>query len=321
MTVMEQINGMDNVSDLFALTQEAMLISVSFGVMGNTKHVNTETQSTDAAQPNLFNSVQVKTDASLDVLSVSKTLLESDELKDIIAADGAIRNWLLKKALPFPMVGLQLIPYGMLPQVEDKLKEYKAKRQELVEKFMGAYYQLCINAKVRLGTLYNPLDYPTTEALRSRFTFRWRYVTLKVPDSLKLLSEEAYKSECAKAQEQLDGAVADAVLVFRESFHGMVAKLANSLAPSEDGKAKRLHTTAVTNLQEFLDDFNLRNITNDKQLAALVDKLKGMVSGVSAESLKANKAFKAKMQSKLESIASQASDLVEAIPARKYRKD
>lgn len=318
--VMEQIGNLSNVKDMFALTQEAMLISVSFGVMGNSKHVRTEAQSNDAEQPNLFNSVQVKTDASLDVLRVNKTLLESKELTAIISEDAAIRNWLAKKALPFPMVGLQLIPFQLVPQVESKLKAYQSKRQDLIEQFMSAYYGLCLNAKARLGTLYNPDDYPSAEAIRSKFTYRWSYGKFSVPDTIKTISADLYKAECAKAQEQLQGAVSDIVLVMRETLYKLVAKLADSLAPGTDGKVKKLHATAVTNLQEFLADFPLRNIVNDVQLDKLVSKLRLMVDGVSADGLKANSEFKAKIQAKMDSIASQANELVEAIPGRKYRK-
>lgn len=321
MTVMEQINNMDNVSDLFALTQEAMLISVSFGVMGNTKHVRTEVQSPEADQANLFNSVQIKTDASLDVLKVNKTLLESAELTAIISADMAIRQWIAKKALPFPMVGLQFIPFGMIPQVKAKLEEYKQTRQGLIEEFMSAYYDLCLKAKARLGKLYNPLDYPSAEAIRSKFTFRWNLVKFAVPESLKMVSEQAYNEECKKAQAQIQDAVSDIVFTMRESLYQLTASLADRLVPGEDGKGKRLTPKVVNGLQEFLTDFDLRNVVNDEQLAKLVTKLKAMLSGVSAESLKANADYKAKIASKLESIAQQAGELVETIPGRKYRKD
>ncbi len=47
----------------------------------------------------------------------------------------------------------------------------------------------------RIRTLYNPLDYPPLEAVRSQFTCSWQYVSYGVPHQLREVSERMFQHE------------------------------------------------------------------------------------------------------------------------------
>ncbi len=46
------------------------------------------------------------------------------------------------------------------------------------------YPRLCQEVAGQLRTLYNPADYPPAAKVRSRFTFRWQYVSYGMPEQL-----------------------------------------------------------------------------------------------------------------------------------------
>ena len=63
---------------------------------------------------------------------MSNNLLDSPELQAIRMLDSDIRRYLYETCLPFE-VGIHLLPLALLEIVDEKLREFKAKRSELVE--------------------------------------------------------------------------------------------------------------------------------------------------------------------------------------------
>jgi hypothetical protein len=303
------------VKDLHKITESTVFVTVRFGLMGNSKKVRAESGDVSGA-----NTIGVNTDANLNLLRVQKTLLESKELEAIKTADGRLKTYLETVWLPYDM-GIKLLPVGLLPTVEQRLQAYKLERQNLIEVFVSAYYDLCLTAKARLGSLYNPLDYPSSESIRSRFRFDWQYVSLAIPEHLKGISADLYKAEAIKAEAKFADAANDIFILMREDLLDKVTHLSQRLEPSPDGKVKKLHSTAVSALQDFLSTFQFRNIVDDKQLDAVCAKLKTLVAGVSADGLRDNDTAKAALQAKLETVKGQLTKLVETVPGRKIRKD
>ena len=64
------------------------------------------------------------------------------------------------------------------------------------------------------------------------------------------------------------------------------------LTPGEDGKPKRFHATTVTKLNEFLENFSIRNVTDDKVLASIVDSAQKLLNGVDVKDLRENEAVR-----------------------------
>ena len=151
------------------LAKQTVFIKLHLGLLGNSRKVS---------------SSQVEVDADKALIRVSKTLLDSPELQAIRTLDGDVRHFLYDMCLPFD-VGIHLLPLGLVETVEEKLREFKDKRGELVESFLSAYPRLCQEAAGRLRTLYNPADYPPLDEVRSHFTFSWQYVSYGVPEQLQ----------------------------------------------------------------------------------------------------------------------------------------
>ena len=77
-------------------------------------------------------SLQVEVDADKSFIRVSKNLVDSPELQAIRMFDSDIRRYLYETCLPFE-VGIHLLPLALLEIVDEKLREFKDKRSELVE--------------------------------------------------------------------------------------------------------------------------------------------------------------------------------------------
>ena len=96
-----------------------------------------------------------------------------------------------------------------------------------------------------------------------------------------------------------------------------VDKLLGVLKPT-DGKKKKLTKSSITKLQDFLNTFNLRNVTDDLQLQVEVDKLKMIMSGVDADKIKESDSLKVDLTAKFAEASTTLTNLVE-VTGRKFR--
>jgi len=206
------------------LARKTVFIKLHLGLLGNSRKVS---------------SSQVAVVADKALIRVSKTLLDSPELRAIRTLDGDIRHFLYDMCLPFE-VGIHLLPLGLVETVDERLHEFKYKRGELVESFLSAYPRLCQEAAGRLRTLYNPADYPPVDDVRSRFTFGWQYVSYGVPEQLREISAQFFQEEREKAVVAMSEACSEIQQVMRASLLELVSHLRDRLGDQPDGKPQRL---------------------------------------------------------------------------------
>src|SRR5215472_14987626 len=230
------------------LARKTVFVKLHLGVLGNTRKVS---------------SARVEVDADKNSIHISKSLLDSPELEAIRRLDGEIRRYLHNVCLPFEP-GIHLLPIGLIEAADAELGTFRAKRERLVEEFLGAYPRLCEEAAGRLRTLYNPLDYPPRETVRSQFSCSWQYVSYGVPHQLREVSERMFQSERERAAERMAEAYTEVRQVLRQAMVELVAHLRDRLTDQPDGTPQRLRESTVQKLREFLDTFDFRNVTDDQ---------------------------------------------------------
>ena len=305
---------MATVTNKSSIVEKTVFLKTSYGLMGNSKKVP--------------NSV-INGAANTRILKIQKTLLDSEELEAIRTADGKMRNYLYNVCLPYDM-GIQLLPKELLETVYTRLEAYADERNELVNVFCTAYPSLCKKAEqeiqtlafeigVPFETLWNPADYPSIEKVRAKFYFEFQCISFEVPEALKAYG--VYNAELEKNRKKIEIAGEEITLLMRETLLQLVDHLKTALEPSADGKPKRLFATTVTNIQDFLDTFKARNITNDTELEALVTDVSKLIHpNMSADILKKDETFKGTVHDGMESIAAKLSAMVETVPGRKFKK-
>lgn len=288
------------------IVEMSAFLAVKFGIMGNLRKIS--------------GTAMLDTDADKTLLKVSKTLVESEELEAVRSADGKMRAYLYNTCLPWDL-GVMLLPRDMVVEVTDKMEEFRAEREALVETFLAAYPNLIEEAASKLGSLYNHADYASVDEARTKFYFTYNWLTFGVSDTLKAISADLYKKEEQKIAEQMNAAASEITFIMREQMLKLVAHLEERLTPSEDGKKKVLRDTPVSNLQEFLGKFAKYNVTGDVKLAELVERAHELVGGTSAETLRSSDEWREKIRKGMEGIKGQLSGMVEDAAGRKFRDE
>lgn len=105
-------------------------------------------------------------------------------------------------------------------------------------------------------------------------------------------------------------------MLLRVRLKGMIEHLLNRLEPSVGGKKKIFRNTLVTNMTEFIQDFQALNITNDQELSKVVEQVRDLMSGVDAQTLRESKEARAVIMEGASVIESQLTTLIVDKPNR-----
>lgn len=291
------------------LANKTVCLKVRFGMFGNVRKVSNS---------------QVQVDADKQLIKVNKILLDSDELEAVRKADAQVRQYVQTAALPiYYDIGIVLLPLGMVDQVVKELKRYRQEREELVQKFLLKYPELCRNAQLRLRGLHNPMDYPSKREVEKKFYFSWKFISFGTPGQLQRISATLFEEEREKANKEWNEAVKEITVGMRVALAELVSHLTERLQTitAEDGaqKPKRIHETAVTKLQEFLNNFNLRNVTDDEDLREEVERLKGIMGGVSVEALRTTDTLRDSIRTQLTKVGKTLESMIGDAPIRKIK--
>jgi len=140
-----------------------------------------------------------------------------------------------------------------------------------------------------------------------------------VPDQLKAISQEVWEQERAKAAQRMAEASTEIQTILRESMAKLVQHMANRLKEGPDGKPLRFKETTVSNLVEFLANFEFRNVTDDNELQTLVAQARELLHGINADDLRTTVDLRTNVQQGMAAIAAQLDTMLTRTGGRKFR--
>lgn len=252
-----------------------------------------------------------------DWIRARKFLVNPDKLNGVRAVIGRARCYLQKKALPFPISGLTLIPKDAILDIDATLGEFQIEFWQEVEAFLNIYELARAEAKRNLDNLFNEADYPID--IRSKFRFQWQFLTLSVPGKNSVLNPALYEQEKQKFLVLMAETRELAITALREEFKGLIDHMVDRLTGAGDGKPKQFKGSMVEKLNEFLDSFGTRNIFQDNELSELVSHCKAVVSGINPEQLRNSDFVREHVAAAMSRIKATVDENLINIPRRKIR--
>lgn len=252
-----------------------------------------------------------------DWIRARKFLVNPDKLNAIKAVVGRARSYLQKKALPFPIAGLTLIPKDAIFDIDATLGEFQFEFWQEVESFLDIYDFARAEAKRSLDNLFNEADYPID--IRSKFRFQWQFLTLSVPGKNSVLNPALYEQEKQKFLALMDETRELAITALRAEFKGLIDHMVNRLTGDKDGKPKQFKGSMVEKMNDFLENFSTRNIFQDNELSELVAHAKAVVSGINPEQLRNSEFLREHVATAMNRIKETVDENLINIPRRKIR--
>jgi hypothetical protein len=156
-----------------------------------------------------------------DYLSAAKRLLDTAHpaFKAVTAVKNRAVGYWKSVSLPYPEPGIRLIRQDRVEAFAAQMREFQQELDEAVRNLDDHYSDLRRAARDRLGTLYNPADYP--DSLASMFAIEHDFPSVEAPDYLRQLNPQLYEQECQRVQARFN----DAVRLAEEAFTGELAKI------------------------------------------------------------------------------------------------
>src|SRR5688500_18877775 len=147
------------------------------------------------------------------------------------------------------------------------------------------YAELRAGCRERLGSLYNPADYPPN--LRGLFDVDWDFPAVDPPEYLLRLSPQLYQQERTRIEARFEEAVRLAEQAFTAEFAKLVSHLVERLSGGgPDGQRKVFRDSAVANLTDFFQRCRGLNVHSSAELDRLVETARSVVRGVGPQAVR-----------------------------------
>ncbi len=249
-------------------------------------------------------------------LSAGKKLLDSKHpaFRAVNAVKHEVVTYWRGVSLPFPEPGIRLIRQQDVSAVQVQLTTLKAELTEAVEQLDQQFDAMKATARERLGSLFNPTDYP--DSLRSLFDVTWEFPNVEPPSYLQQLSPDLYRQESQRVSARFDEAVQLAETAFIEEMSRLVSHLTERINGSDDGQPKVFRDTAIENIREFFQRFRELNVHSSEQLDQLVEQSQRILSGIEPQALRDTAQLRQRVAGELSAVQSVLDGLLVDRPRR-----
>ena len=254
--------------------------------------------------------------AAGEFLSAGKKLIDNRHaaFRAVTAIRGKVQTYWKSLTLPYPEPGIRLIKQDQIDAFDVTLRDLRGELVEAVEELDAHYNDFKVAARQRLGTLYNPSDYPA--ALEGLFLVDWDFPNVEPPGYLRELNPELYEQERARVIARFEEAVQLAESAFLDEFGKLVSHLCERIQ-GVDGEKKIFRDSAVTNLREFFDRFKGLNVRSNEQLDALVAQAQQVVRGIEPRDLRERPQIRQQVATDLSRVQSALDQLLVDRPRRR----
>jgi hypothetical protein len=281
----------------------AVCLVLNIGCIGNSKKVRKGEV--------VVKSATGEKDPENEAIRNSKELMVSPELEAVKKKHNQIRGWITENSVPSMLkAGSYMVAIGLVADVHRKLQNFRDELKPLVTDLRSAYQQRKEEGMARLGDLGREEDYLTDEQLAEKFVFEWQWIAFSTPKKLASVDPAFFEQAKAEHAEHWKQATDQMQLVMRQAMKGLVDHMVDRLTPEEDGKKKTFHATAVDNLAKFLGEFEMKNITDDRQLKELVEKTQSLLAGVDVKKLRKDEDFRTEFRNGFEEVQNRLDALV-----------
>ena len=233
------------------------------------------------AMPSVAHRIAQQEGAHPEWVTSSKKLLESEEMTKLNSLAGKARSWHMQYTMPWEDGGPRLLPVSLYPVYKKRITQLIDDRLDALNDFLLVYPQQKVAAQQKLGSLYDPGDYPSEDELRNRIVMN--YYPTPVPSASHFIAdlatdeaEQIRRSVEADIEAKLNTAIGTLYQKLATAVQSMMA----AMTPDENGAMPPAWSTPLDTLHDLVDYIPAMNITGDRMLARLCAEVRSAVDGV-----------------------------------------
>jgi len=250
-----------------SLSSRAMLCSLSVSMWSARKH-----------DPEASEEIAQRHGAQPDAGRFHKVLLPKAALAEIQKIVSEARQEHYFMTLPWDDNGYRVLPAAAYMDHTEKMRGLASQFTPAVEALGRQFGQLVEEARVRLGGLFRPEDYPPPEELCSKFSFETKVMPLPDAGDFRVTLGDEEKE---RIKRQITAAVEASLQVgsreLWQRLYEAVSHLAERLQAYKvtgDGIEHPFRDSVVTNLVKLVDVLPKLNVTGDPELERLAAEVR-----------------------------------------------
>ena len=222
------------------------------------------------------------------VTSHKKLLGNCQELVRVKQLTGECRNTHTKFTVPWADSGLRLLPTAQMFKYQEIMTDLEQRRSAAVQAFLDQYDWAITKAQAKLGTLFDPNEYPTLDTVSTKFAMRLNYLPLADAGDFRLdIPTEAQSQLQDHYQEYYSKQYKRAMDNLWQRTYDALSKMSERLDYIDKEDKKIFRDTLVSNVTHFgIDMLDVCNITGDSQMSAMKMQLEDALRGVTPEALR-----------------------------------
>ena len=242
--------------------------------------------------------VQKQHNAAADAGDFRKQLVDKEMLAALTTSASTIRELHYKLTLPWDDDGARILPAASFQKYTDQMRALKAKDEQLRYDFFQVYPQLVASAPKRLGSMFNPADFPAPHDLPSKFDVKLTFKPVPKEEDFRLDGgDEAASILRNQLKAENDERFQAAMKSCYARLHDVVAHLSTTLHKEEP----RIFETLVTNATDLIDCLPDLNLAGDQNLEQLRQELRALLPA-HANAFKNNPVLRKKVADEADTI-------------------
>jgi len=209
--------------------------------------------------------------SAYDAGKFNKLLVNKALLDPITKLTSRIREFHYCMTLPWADSGARLLPSKLFMDYTAKIRAFKAEFDKLVKDLQAAYPTEVQAARNRLGTMYDPGDYPDSYDLKEKFSVNLDFSPVPSAQDFRVdVSTEAQAELRQSITQAVSERQAEAVKATYARVRDVVSKIAERLS---DEKAV-FKDSLIGNAQDLCAVLDGLNITDDPKLSELARRIR-----------------------------------------------
>lgn len=220
----------------------------------------------------------------------NKLLVPATSLKPIANMIGKIRDYHESVTLPWMNDGQRVLPAKLYLEYAQQMRTMTAEFDRLVNEFVNHYPTLIKEARLSLGTMYQPGDYPAVEDIRRKFSISVR--TLPIPDAADFrvdIAEEDVLAIKAEIKADLHKHQQEALQHCWDRLREVVSKIEERLSDPD----AIFRDSLIENARSLVKILPALNLLEDPELEAARSAVEMRLCMVSPQRLRDDKAVRA----------------------------
>jgi hypothetical protein len=238
----------------------------------------------------------------------AKSVVAKESLDTLRKLAGEIRQEHYRRTLPWAEDGARILTSAGYFAYAEYMRDAQAKWDPAVSEFLNSWDRYVSEARAKLGTLYDPSDYPSVRELRGKFEFRYAVRPVPTASDFRVsLGSEEVSAIRAEIQSTLDASVHNAMRDVWGRMRDVVGKMAERLRAYDPNNASAapFRDSLVSNITELLEVVPSLNLTGDAAVTDFAARIRQDLTGFDAQALRDNMFTREDVAQRAESIYNQ----------------